>query len=250
MSKETLDQRLSRIQTYWTVVCRAHEGSPETVQMAQKQLLERYGKAVNRYLLGALRDQEAAAEVGQEFALRFLQGGLQGADRERGRFRDYVKGALFRMVADYHRRLRRQLPQLPVDAGEPPSPDEGPSESERAFVESWREELLDRAWKALARWQEESGQPYYTVLRFRAEHLDLRSAQMAEQLARPLGKAVSAAWVRQNLHRARDKFADLLIEEVAQTLNQPTGAEVEQELIDLGLLEYCQPALERYRRKG
>jgi hypothetical protein len=34
---------------------------------------------------------------------------------------------------------------------------------------------------------------------------------------------------------------------VAQTLPNPTAEELEQELLDLGLLTYCQPALTRYR---
>jgi hypothetical protein len=52
--------------------------------------------------------------------------------------------------------------------------------------------------------------------------------------------------VRQTLRRARDKFADLLLDEVAQTLRQPTVDQLGQELADLELLQYCQPALDRY----
>jgi RNA polymerase sigma-70 factor (ECF subfamily) len=250
MSSDTPDQRLSAIRTYWTMICQAHQGEGEELAAARRQLLERYGRAVNRYLLGALRDVEAADELAQEFALRFVEGAFHRANPERGRFRDFVKGILFRMVAEYYRRRKKQPQSLAADAPDPPDVERPPDDPDGQFAQSWREELLDRAWRVLATMQEKTGQPFYTVLRFRAEHLEQRSAQMAEQLSAVLKKEVSAAWVRQTLHRARDKFADALIEEVAQTLDHPSDDELVQELIDLQLLDYCKPALDRYRQKG
>jgi RNA polymerase sigma-70 factor (ECF subfamily) len=88
---------------------------------------------------------------------------------------------------------------------------------------------------------------FYAVLRLRAEFPDLRSNEMAERLSGQLGKEVNAAWVRQMLHRAREQFADLLLEETLQTLREPTVEVLEQELIDIGLHEYCKPALDRLR---
>src|SRR5262245_61954396 len=99
-------QRLSRISTLWTLVNQAHRGAPDVVGSAQQRLLEHYGGAVHRYLLGGLRDPEAADELFQEFAVRFLRGDFQNADRGRGRFRDYVKTSLFHLVADYQRRRK------------------------------------------------------------------------------------------------------------------------------------------------
>jgi RNA polymerase sigma-70 factor (ECF subfamily) len=116
------------------------------------------------------------------------------------------------------------------------------------FVESWRQELLARAWQALAEVEAQTGQPFHTVLRLRVDQPDLRSPQLAEQLAERLGKPVSAAGVRQSLHRARDRFAGLLLDEVVQTLGKSADEDLEQELIELNLLAYCQPALDR--RKG
>jgi hypothetical protein len=122
-----------------------------------------------------------------------------------------------------------------------------PAENDQQFVESWRDELLDRAWKALQKLQNETGQMYYAVLRYRAEHPEQRSAAMSEQLSLQLGKPVNAPWVRQMLHRARDKFADLLLEETLQTLREPTVDQLEEELIAVGLYEYCRPALDKLR---
>jgi RNA polymerase sigma-70 factor (ECF subfamily) len=62
-----------------------------------------------------------------------------------------------------------------------------------------------------------------------------------------LAKPVNAAWVRQTVHRARETFAGLLLEEVLQTLREPSVDLLERELIDVELLEYCRPALDKLR---
>src|SRR5439155_6792698 len=118
-------------------------------------------------------------------------------------------------------------------------------EREEAFRVSWRDELLGRAWNALQAYEQEQGQPFYTLLRFRADHPDLPSAQMAEQLSGPLGKPLTAVGVRKTLERARDRFADLLLEEIAQGVADPSRERLEEELIDLQLLEHCKSALDR-----
>jgi hypothetical protein len=238
------DRPLKHISTLWTVVCRAHDGPAEAVAAAQQQLLQRYRGAVYRYLLAAVRDAHAAEDLAQEFALRFLQGKLRRADPAQGRFRDFLKGVLGHLIADYHRRRPPPLP-LPPDAPEQPAA--GQAGDDPAFLASWRQEVLARTWDDLADIERRTGQPFHTVLAFRRDHPELRSEGMAEQLSARLGKPLTAAGVRQTLRRARDKFADLLLEEVAQTLQQPTTDDLGQELADLQLLEYCQTALARYR---
>ena len=52
--------------------------------------------------------------------------------------------------------------------------------------------------------------------------------------------------VRKTLERAHAKFADLLVQEVAATLDDPTTEQVRDELGDLDLLKYCHSALERW----
>jgi RNA polymerase sigma-70 factor (ECF subfamily) len=247
MNPSDAELHLSRISTLWTVVCQAN--SPDdAVHAAQSRLLERYGGAVRRYLLAATRDADAAEELFQEFAVRFLRGGLRGACPERGRFRDYLKGVLIHLAADHHQRARKKMPQLSPDHPEPAA--ESLAEQEQMFLKGWRDELLARAWAALEAQEEKSGQPFHTVLRFRAEHPDASSQDMAEQLEKMLGKPLNAASVRQTLHRARDRFADLLLDEIAHGLQSPTVADLEDELSDLGLLEHCKSALQRWTGPG
>src|SRR5262245_9344598 len=242
-----LQHRLSQIQTLWTVVCRAGgDDSTRVVNAAQEQLLARYGKAVHRYLLGALRDQDTADELFQEFALRFVRGDLGGADPARGRFRDYLKGVLSHLIGDFYRRRRKQPLALHGEF-EPAAAADEPIGSDEDFLKSWQNELLNRAWGALLQLEVENEQPFHTVLKFRAANPEMRSEQMATELSNQLGKTVNAAWVRQTLHRAREKFAEALVEEVVQTLESPTVSMLEQELIDIGLIEYCRPFLSKLR---
>jgi hypothetical protein len=52
--------------------------------------------------------------------------------------------------------------------------------------------------------------------------------------------------VRKRLHYARDKFTELLLQEVLRTLEVATREQLEEELQDLGVLEYCRGALDGY----
>jgi RNA polymerase sigma-70 factor (ECF subfamily) len=245
MAQQDTSKHLSRISTLWTMVADAKGGPGEAATAAQQELLQRYSRAVHRYLQSALRNRDAADELAQEFFFRFLRGDCKGANPQRGRFRDYLKGVLSHLIADYYRRQRTQAQPLSADNAEEVTSSGGAAECDRQFLQSWRDELLGRTWDALARLQEENGQPFHAVLCFRIQHPDLRSAQMAEQLSEQLHQPVTADWVRQNLHRGREKFADLLLAEVADTLKEPTAAELAEELSDLGLLSYCHTALNR-----
>src|SRR5436305_1077832 len=97
MNDDEFSHRLSRITTCWTLVAQAHRGPREAIPEAQRQLLERYCGAIYRYLLGSLRNADAADEVAQEFAYCFVRGDFKGADPQRGRFRDFVKTVLFHL---------------------------------------------------------------------------------------------------------------------------------------------------------
>lgn len=244
------DLHLSRIPTQWSVVRRAH-GDQTDVRSAQQMLLDRYGGAVRRYALAALRDEDAADEVFQEFALKFVRGDFGQADPERGRFRAFVKTVVYRLIVDHQRRgkKRRQEGLLHSNVPEPEATDREADGDDALFRASWRDELLARCWQRLAELEAEDGKPYHTVLRYRVDHPDLRSPELAEGLSRQLGKPINAGAARVLLHRAREAFADLMLDEVNESLAEGTLEEMEQELIELDLLEYCRPALDRQRKE-
>jgi RNA polymerase sigma-70 factor (ECF subfamily) len=241
MDSDDLATRLTNIKTQWTVLFQAHRDAADAATRARQQLLLRYYGAVYRYLLGTVRDVAAAEELSQEFAVRFLRGDFHRADPDKGRFRDFVRTALRHLAHDYWNKKGRSPVPLPatVDVA---AADE-PAELDQPFLEQWRQELLNRTWEALAEAEQQTGQPYHTLLGLKIERPELRSAQLAVQLGERLGKPFTETAVRQVLHRARKRFAELLVEEVSRSLEAPEPDRLEQELIDLNLLAYCRPAL-------
>jgi RNA polymerase sigma factor (sigma-70 family) len=244
MENVEVDPHLSQMSTQWTMVFQAHEGTPEQVSVAVSHLMCRYAGAVHRYLLKALKDPDAAAELDQEFALRFLRGDFRHCDPKRGRFRDYVKRAVQNLINDYYRRKKsRRLEGLP--AAEPAVDDNASARFEEQFIDSWRKDLLDRAWKSLAELEKNTGWPYHTVLRSRVDHPDMPSHELAERLSVVIGRPLSAGAVRQALQRSRRKYVNYLLTEVLGSLDSQTPDDLEDELSDLHLLDYCRPYLNR-----
>lgn len=247
------DLHLSQIQTLWSVVRRAH-GDHTAVRSAQQALLDRYGGAVRRYALAALRDEDAAEEVFQEFALKFVRGDFAAADPQRGRFRAFVKTVVYRLIVDYQRRQKGRLREGPLhsNVAEPAEGEEeaaAAAEDDALFRSSWRDELLARCWQRLEEDEARTGKPYHAVLKYRVDHPDAHSPELAAGLSEQLGKPTSAGAVRVLLHRARDLFADLLLDEVTESLADDSLDSVEAELIELDLLEYCRSALVRRRAR-
>jgi len=238
MERVATDVRLSEITTLWTMLLRAHDIPDDRARSARRTLLERYGRAAYRYLLGAVHDSEAAKELAQELAVRFLRGDFHRADPDRGRFRDYLKTALIHLVVDYRRSQQQQPRSLNRDV---PAPSNEEPDDESVFLAGWRAELLDRTWEALV-----ADHPTeHAALLLRVEQPDLTSGSMAEHLNRHLSKPITAAAVRKSLERAHARFADLLLEEVSHSLTEPTIAALEGELQELDLLRYCRSALAR-----
>jgi RNA polymerase sigma-70 factor (ECF subfamily) len=240
VSAEPARERLSQISTLWSALVEAHGGAEAARLAAQRQLIERYAGAVHRYLQGILRDPHAADELQQEFLLALIRGEFHKADREKGRFREYVKGVLFHLVSK-HRRGQGRRPQV-LAADSPVWHELADGESEDAsFESSLREELMARTWEALAR----SHVTLHEVLRLRAEYPKLPSEELAKRLGHQLDRPFSADAVRQLLRRARALFSDLLLDEVAGSLGCPERDDLERELADLSLFSYCQDALAR-----
>jgi len=140
VDQRELSQRLSRISTRWSVVWDAHHGSGGDAAAARRELVLEYGGAVYRYLVGAVRDPDAAEELAHEFAVRVMNGELHRADPERGRFRDYVKRVLVNLVND-HVQSRMRRPVQPPSAWEPSAPLES-GDTEASFEDCLRDDLI------------------------------------------------------------------------------------------------------------
>jgi RNA polymerase sigma-70 factor (ECF subfamily) len=240
MATSELPERLSRMTTRWSLVRDAHTPAGDQTGPARQVLAEQYGGAAYRYVLGAVRDPDVADELSQEFAVRLLGGDFHRACPERGRFRDYLKTVLVNLINDHFRSRGKWPHALPVQAALPQASPEsildGPS-----FEECLKEQFLDHAWSELERTQPR----YHAVLLLRVEEPDLTSAEMAERLSSTTGTRWTAGSARKTLERARSRFADLLLHEVAEFLGADSAGDLQPELESLGLLRYCRSALER-----
>ncbi|WP_162273946.1 RNA polymerase sigma factor [Mariniblastus fucicola] len=210
--------------------------------MAQTELFELYSPAVKRYLLASLGNRESADEVFQEFALRIVRGDFRNADFEKGRFRNMLKTSLYRLMVDFHRRKQKQRKLGTADQIDFIAAEEDADSGCDAFTLAWRQTMLDQAWRRLEQLQIESSKPYYTILRARVDHPEMTTKQLHEHLheSQPIAIPAEGSF-RVYLHRARRRFAKLLTEQVAISIEEPTPDNIEAELIDLGLHVFCRP---------
>ena len=242
--------RLSQIETLWSMVNQAHQSDEQAAREAQRQLLEKYGGAIKRYLNTRLRDSAVADDIYQDFAVKFVRGDFHKASPEIGRFRTFIRTVLYRQIADYFRRRKRRGDvQLDVEQFAPPAAEANSTQRDEEFAQVWRDEMLKKAWDALHELETEHGKPWYSVLQLRVENPKLRSLDLARAMSEQLGKPISSANVRVMLHRAREKFSVLLIEAISSSLENNSPDSIEAELADLKLLEYCQAALAQYREQ-
>lgn len=237
-SRDAFNDRLSRIQTSWSLVRQAHDASNPTASEARRELFERYCGAARRYLRAIARDEDMAEELLQEFAVGFLGGALHRADQALGTFRGYVKTVLINLARRRGRSGRMIEAQLSYE------PAAESSQDDAIFDSGWRAELLSLAWRELEEFEQSSQRPYYTLLRFKVEHPDATSADLAGLLGKLLGRPeYSEAAARKTLQRARDLFARLLVRAVRDTLADPQRDELVAELQTLGLMPYCESTL-------
>lgn len=231
---------LSQIETLWSLV-RAAGDDRAAQSSAREALIRRYDGAVRAFLRTITRDEELAAELYQEFGLRLVRGDFENAAPCRGRFRDYLKTSLRHLVTDHRRRVgRRPASEALSGVAEPAA-----ASDDEEFDAAWRDELLARAWRHLESHEKASGEPWFTTLRIRVKQPKLTSSELAEEVGRQCGRIRSDTAIRKVLERSRKLFSELLLAEVAEGLESPSRDAVEQELIDVGLHDWCRAALDR-----
>ncbi len=222
---------LNRISTQWSVV---HNPG---------HFLIRYAASVRSYLEALLKNLQEADDVSQEFFLSVVANGFVRANADRGRFRDYLKISVHN-AAMSHLRRKRQQPGL-IDASVMQFVTAAPDLSEEeAWLANWRQCLLDRVWRAIESHEHSAPESlYHTVLRQSVDHPEADSTQLADRVSSQIGRPLRADAFRKQLSRSRRMFAELLVKEVAETLENATPELVEDELRETGLLHFIQPFL-------
>jgi RNA polymerase sigma-70 factor (ECF subfamily) len=182
-------------------------------------------------------DAESARDLTQGFFARLLEkSDLKQADRTRGRFRSFLLASVKHFAANEWDRARAQRRgggsshfSLDVEAAEakygPSLAD--PQTPETIYEKQWALALLEHA---LARLEEEMARSKHAqhFPRFKP-FLTLDGGDVSyRDLALELGLGEPA--IKVAIHRMRRRFAALLREEVAQTLDNPSAAEVDDEI--------------------
>lgn len=209
----------------------------------------RYEVAVRKYLTALLKNPEVVQEVIHDVLLGILKRGLGEIRNNAGRFRDYLRTSLRHAVFQYWRKQAKAPSnehELESLISEQPGPE---AELDAIWVKQWRECLLDRTWKTFKHLQDQGrlNAAYYTILKLAVDHPGMTSTAMAAKAELALNKPIRPDAYRQLLRRARRRFAELLQDEVARTLDQPTPEALVDEFVDLGILhfmkDYIHPSL-------
>ena len=195
----------------------------------------RYTDAMMRFLSLVIGDDDVARDVLQSFLLKIIQRGFRDDLPGGGKFRDYLAKSLRNAAID-HFRSRKMVSLEPSHWQNLQSRWD---DCEDLWRRQWTECLLDRAWEHLDRFQYSRADSIaHDVLRYATENPDQSVAQAARTLGDTLRRDITPDAYRQQLSRARKRFAEYLIAEIRQTLSSPDEANVRDEAAALGLSRY------------
>lgn len=242
--------RLDAIPTDWSLLRNAFQGTVTLAGPARNALVLRYNRAIRRYLVALLKAESDAEDVAQEVLANLLTGKFAAADADKGRFRDYLKRAVRNTALNFLRKEQRRKARdrgwflrSERPAAAPPSL-AGPDDSDPEWTAQWRRLVLEHTFERLRAYQHgRADLVYFELMKARADQPDADNKRLAERLHAATGRRLSDGAFRAMLLRARRKFAELLLEEVASGLNTATPLRVEEELVELGLMEYVRDFL-------
>jgi hypothetical protein len=221
---------LEHISTHWHVV-----GDP-------LQFVMRYAPAVRRYVGALIKNDHDSEDVVQDFLMQAVRQPFTPEQIRRGRFRDYLK-AVLRNAAITHFRRSALQPFSAADGRALLAADVADA-ADQAWLAEWRDCLLRRAWQALDLHENAAPEGIaYTVLRLTADHPEESSASLAARAAALTGRSISVDVYRKQLSRARRHFAQMIVNEIRQTLERGSAEDVIEELCDLGLMEFVRDFL-------
>ena len=221
--------------TQWSVILSAGAVSDSVSRRALERLCSAYWFPIFAYVRRQGRSPEDAQDLTQEFFARFLEHGyFARADRDRGRFRTFLLTSLKHFLNEDWKKSTR-IKRGGLNALQPLSIDDAELRYAAGFRDTlspdhlyelrWAEALLERVlhqlqcdYAATGR-----GEIYRQLQQFLwGRQAELSYADMGTRLGMNEG-AVKVA-----VHRLRQRFRQLLHQEVAQTVEH--GGEIEAEL--------------------
>jgi len=219
--------------TNWSLLARTTLEGQAEARAALEELCRRYWSPLRHFIQRRGFSETEAQDVTQDFLLHLLKGNsLQRADRERGRFRSFLLGALMHFLADEYDRRQAQkrgagvLP-VPLEDGTDKLADPGPADAS-SFDREWALAILENALLRLEGEFAESGKTatFAGLRSFLPGALETPGYDVA---AAQLGLSLPA--FKSEVHRARQRFKLLVREEVTATVSLPH--EIESEITHL-----------------
>ena len=220
--------------TRWTRVALAKADSDDG-RTALAELCEAYYEPVVAYLRCDLRDADAARESSHAFFAEMLAGGtIATADRERGRFRSYLLGAVKHFVSrqrESARRLKRgggaEIRTLDdTEARAVADPQQPNPEAE--FDRQWAVTVLARALEAL---RIECGAGSGAALFEAVKPMLTGEAVHGEQAALAASCGMNVEAFRMAAHRLKKRLRECVKAEVASTLDDPARVPEEMQAL-------------------
>jgi len=215
------------VTTHWSFVGAA--GAGEAGETRAREALEELCRAYWYPLYAFVRSGGYSAADAQDLTQAFFAqiietGGFAAADRERGRFRSYLLGAMKHFLANEWHRAKTQkrggkIRFIEFDALDPEARYGGASEQsespELLFDREWALETVAGALKALRDEMAEAG---------KSEQFETLKGSLTgedelprEEIASRLG--MSAGAVKVAVHRLRQRYSKLLRAAVAETVS-------------------------------
>ena len=211
--------------TRWTLVTLAQGDSPEA-KAALSELCEFYYEPVFRFIRRERSDDETARTLTQEFFVQILQGRKLAAQKDKGRFRSYLLGAVKHFLADSRKKSNRQKRggdaiELSLNDDEETISDftelSSLQVSDTWFDRQWALNIMSRGLDRLRAQMEEGGKgAHFEDLKY---WLTGQGNCSQVELAKKLGYCETA--IKVVIHRTRKKFGEAIRSEILQTLDQP-----------------------------
>ena len=221
--------------THWSMVLAAGKDQSPKAAAALEDLCRAYWKPLYAYVRRQGHDIHQAQDITQDFFARLLEKHyLELADPARGRFRTFLLTSLKRFLINDWKRASRQKRgggqetfSLNADSAEPEyviEPADGLS-PEQIYEKHWATTLLERVLEKLQMDYEAMGmKALFNELKtyIWGERSGLSYGDVASQLGLTEGAVKVAA------HRMRQRFRQLLHEEIGNTVADPSeiGAEI------------------------
>ena len=132
-----------------------------------------------------------------------------------GKLRDFLlKGVRSCAKARIAEMPESERPQTNMDSVTSESPE---------WLGVWRDCLLERAWRALDRFEHANPEmPVYSVLFAIKSQPKATTTQLAQQVSKEMGTAIDEEIVNRALKTGRTMYAQLIADEVVETLERPS----------------------------